>query len=111
MPRLPEPCLTCGRLSKIGNRCPEHQQQHDAQYQLRRAMTKDQTGQYKGAYKRLARIIRETGRVCHLCGKEFVEGDKVEADHLYPGTPVTRLDQLAPAHALCNQRRGNAYLA
>jgi len=110
MPRLPEPCLTCGRLSTNGNRCPQHQQQVDAQYQLRRAMTKDQTGQYKGAYQRLARIIRMTARVCHLCGKEFVEGDKVEADHLYPGTPVTSLDQLAPAHALCNQRRGNAHL-
>jgi hypothetical protein len=52
-----------------------------------------------------------TARVCHLCGKEFLEGDKIEADHLHPGTPVTDISQLAPAHALCNQRRGNAYLA
>ena len=51
-----------------------------------------------------------TARVCHLCGKEFVLGDKIEADHLKPGTPVTDISQLAPAHALCNQRRGNAYL-
>lgn len=111
MPRLPEPCLTCGKLSTNGNRCPQHQQQVDAQYQLRRALTKDQTGQYKGAYSRLARIIRMTGRVCHLCGIEFTPEDKIEADHLYPGTPVTSLDQLAPAHALCNQRRGNAHLS
>jgi hypothetical protein len=110
MPRLPEPCLTCGRLSTNGNRCPQHQQQVDAQYQLRRAITKDQTGQYKGAYKRLAKIIRMTARVCHLCGIEFVDGDKIEADHLYPGQPVTQLGDLAPAHALCNQRRGNAPL-
>ena len=52
-----------------------------------------------------------TARVCHLCGKEFTPQDKIEADHLYPGTPVTDISQLAPAHALCNQRRGNAYLA
>lgn len=110
MPRLPEPCLTCNRLTTNGSRCPEHQQQVDARYQLARQIRKDQTGQYKGAYSRLAKIIRQTGRVCHLCGKEFVEGDKIEADHLRPGTPVTSLADLAPAHALCNQRRGNAHL-
>ena len=98
-------------MTTNGNRCPSHQQEIDANYQLRRAMTKDQTGQYKGAYKRLARIVGMTARVCHLCGKEFIEGDKIEADHLNPGTPVTDISQLAPAHALCNQRRGNAYLA
>ncbi len=107
MPRLPEPCLTCGVLTTHGPRCPTHTQQQDARWAAQRQDTKNNTGQYKGAYTRLARIIRQTAVICHLCGKPFEYGDKIEADHLYPGTPVTDISQLAPAHALCNARRGN----
>lgn len=107
MPRLPEPCLTCGTLSTNGSRCPEHAYKVEADRNARRNRRKAETGQYKGAYTRLAKIVRQTGIVCHLCGKPFQPGDKIEADHLTPGTPVYDLSQLAPAHSTCNAKRGN----
>jgi hypothetical protein len=107
MTRLPEPCLTCGRLSTNGSRCPEHAYKVEAERNARRDRRKSETGQYSGAYSRLAKIIRQTAIACHLCGKPFEPGDQIEADHLQPGTPVTALDQLAPAHRTCNAKRGS----
>jgi 5-methylcytosine-specific restriction endonuclease McrA len=49
--------------------------------------------------------------VCHLCGVPFQPGDKIQADHLVPAAYVTDISQLAPAHAHCNQSRGNRPLA
>lgn len=105
--KLPQPCLTCGTLTTNGNRCPIHQQQTNARWAAVRANTKQQTGQYGGSYKRLARIVRMTATHCHICKQPFTPLDTIEADHLYPGTPVTDITQLAPAHQLCNARRGN----
>lgn len=107
---IPEPCLTCGVLSTNGSRCPRHAQEVNARWAAKRQETKEITLQYKGAYARLARIVRATAQVCHLCGIPFQPGDKIEADHLVPATLVTHISQLAPAHAACNQRRGNKAL-
>jgi hypothetical protein len=105
--KLNQPCLDCGVLTTNGSRCPTHAQRTNAKWAAQRAATKQQTGQYSGAYQRLAKIIRTTAQVCHLCGQPFMYGDKIEADHLYPGTPITDISQLAPAHRACNQARGN----
>ena len=107
MSRLPEPCLTCGRLSTNGSRCPVHAQAKEAQWESMRQARKDETKQYAGSYRRLASIVRRTATHCHLCGQPFQRGDRIEADHLNPGTPVHSVSDLAPAHALCNARRGN----
>jgi 5-methylcytosine-specific restriction endonuclease McrA len=107
MPPLPEPCLTCGRLSTNGSRCIEHAYKVEAERNARRGRRKRETGQYRGAYSRLAKIVRATAVVCHLCGKPFQLGDQIEADHLNPSTPVTALDQLAAAHRACNAKRGS----
>lgn len=107
MARIPEPCLTCGTLSTNGSRCLEHAYKVEAARNARRDRRKAETGQYSGAYSRLAKIVRQTATVCHLCGKPFEPGDRIEADHLTPGTPVVALEQLAPAHRECNARRGN----
>jgi 5-methylcytosine-specific restriction endonuclease McrA len=106
MPRLPEPCLTCGTLSTNGSRCELHAYQVERARNSQRAQTKRRTGQYSGAYKRLSKIVRATAVVCHLCGKPFEPGDQIEADHITPASPVTALEQLAPAHRSCNAKRG-----
>lgn len=58
---------------------------------------------YNSKYRKQAKLIRETATHCHLCGQAFVEGDRVEADHLIPNDVES---PVAPAHRLCNQRRG-----
>lgn len=107
MARLPEPCLTCGRLSTNGSRCEAHAYEVEKARNSKRAQTKRETGQYGGAYKRLSKIVRATATVCHLCGKPFEPGDLIEADHLNPSSPVVALEQLAPAHRSCNASRGS----
>lgn len=102
------PCLDCGQLGEPGaSRCPQHQQRIDGLNAMRREQIKKQTGQYTGSYQRLARIIRATAQTCHLCGEGPRYNDPWEADHLNPGTPVTSLTDLAPAHRSCNSARGN----
>lgn len=110
MGKLREPCLTCGTLTTNGSRCPLHAQQTQARWAAKRQETKQQTGQYAGAYKRLARIVRATAQVCHICKEPFQPGDKIQADHLVPAAYVTDISQLAPAHARCNESRGNRTL-
>ena len=107
MAKLPQPCLDCRVLTTNGSRCPLHAQQTNARWAAKRQERKEQTGQYSGAYARLARIVRATAQVCHICGVPFQQGDKIQADHLVPAAYVTDISQLAPAHAYCNQSRGN----
>lgn len=102
------PCIDCGALGEPGeSRCPTHTARIDQLNTARRNQVKANTQQYKGAYTRLAKIIRQTAVVCHICGDGPRYNDPWEADHLQPGTPVTDLSQLAPAHRSCNQSRGN----
>ena len=56
--------------------------------------------------KNLRKNYRSICRHTKADGGENSE-DKIEADHLYPGTPVTDISQLAPAHRACNASRGN----
>ena len=75
--------------------------------EARRQLRKEASRQYQGAYKRLAKIVRDNATYCHICKEGSRLGDPWEADHLYPGTPVTSITQLAPAHRSCNASRGN----
>ena len=59
---------------------------------------------YNNAYRKAAKELKATATHCHICKQPFVEGDRVEADHLIPGSNE---GGLAAAHRLCNQRRGN----
>lgn len=108
MSKFPKPCLDCGQLTQPGyTRCPTHQARIDQLNELRRQQVKAATKQYSGDYKRLAKIIRQTAQLCHICGEGTRYNDPWEADHLNPSTPVTTLADLAPAHRSCNQQRGN----
>jgi hypothetical protein len=102
---FPKPCIRCGKLS-INNLCDVHLAQVKAAQNARGAARKSQTNQYGGAYKRLAKIIRDTAQTCHICGQGYKPNDPFEADHLEPGSEVYSLSQLAPAHRSCNISRG-----
>lgn len=66
-----------------------------------RAQKKSQL--YNYAYRKQAKLIRETATHCHICKEPFKDGDRIEADHLIPGSNE---GGLAAAHRLCNQQRG-----
>lgn len=103
---FPKPCIRCGKLS-LNNLCDEHLAQKKATASARGAVRKSQTNQYGGAYRRLAKIVRDTAEFCHICGKGYKPNDPFEADHLTPGIEVVSIDQLAPAHRSCNIARSN----
>lgn len=103
---FPKPCIKCGTLS-VNNLCDTHMAQVKARDNARGNARKARTNQYGGAYKRLAKIIRENAEVCHICGQGWRPNDPFEADHLTPGSEVYSLSQLAPAHRSCNIARSN----
>ena len=103
---FPKPCIRCGQLS-LNNLCDTHLAQKKAATNARGFQRKSQTNQYGGAYKRLAKIVRDTAQTCHLCGEGFRPNDPFEADHLTPGQEVVSIEQLAPAHRSCNINRSN----
>ena len=110
--KFPQPCSVCGALTKGASRC----EPHDAQYKANRnrsagarAVARADRSSYKSRlynsqYRKDAKLIRDTATHCHICRQAFVEGDKIEADHIIPGDIG---GPLAPAHRLCNQRRGS----
>jgi hypothetical protein len=103
-----KPCLVCGTLSREP-RCPEHKYKKDPEKQKAKDADPIRKAKKRALYnnplyrKQRAEMLA-TATHCHLCGKAFQYGDKIEADHLIPTNP---LSPLAPAHRLCNQRRGN----
>lgn len=107
MSRWPQPCSVCGTLTKGTSRCDAHERE----YRIRRDRARQgrvdtarKSNLYNSAYRREAKLIRDNATHCHICQQPFVEGDRIEADHIIPGLEGS---PLAPAHRLCNQRRGN----
>jgi hypothetical protein len=99
-----QPCLDCGKLSRLGNRCEEHKRSKNREHDLRRAERKRATGQYSGDYRKRAKLVRDSAIICHICREGYRPHDPWEADHLIPGE---RNSPLAPAHRSCNIERGN----
>ena len=95
-----KPCLDCGQLTRIGNRCEKHQIIADANYQGAKAAR----AHYKGNYKTRAKAVRDNAIVCWLCGELFTDRSQIQADHVEPSNPDSIL---MPAHAICNAKRGN----
>ncbi len=68
------------------------------------------------ARRKLRAWLKDQGRPCHLCGRpidySLPAGDpwSFEVDELVPvskgGSPINR-SNVAPAHRICNQKRGN----
>jgi hypothetical protein len=68
MSNFRQPCLDCGRVTRNGSRCPEHQQSRDRYVDMAKAARKRATGQYAGDYRKRAQAVRETANICWLCG-------------------------------------------
>jgi len=105
--RIPRPCLECGTLTDGDTRCPTHQAKLDNQKNAIRNIRNNQKKKtlYGGAqYRKLAKIVRDTAVVCHLCLGPGREGDPWQADHIEATNPNS---QLASAHRSCNAKRGN----
>jgi hypothetical protein len=107
MPRFMQPCSKCGALSRGASLCETHRIEQSKARDRRRARTVDterKSKLYNYAYRKEAKAIKETATHCHICREPFLEGDKIEADHLIAGMIGS---PLAAAHRLCNQQRGN----
>jgi hypothetical protein len=95
-----KPCLDCGQLTRIGNRCEYHRGLVDAKTAERKA----QRIHYRGDYNKRAKQVRDNAQFCWICKEPARIGDPFTADHLIPGHPDS---PLLPAHRSCNSRRGN----
>lgn len=106
MSRFPKPCLDCGRLTTLGNRCQQHQNLVEQLHEVKRAQIKKETKQYSGSYRKRAALVRATAIVCHLCGEGARATDPWVADHVDAASDGD-VAELRAAHASCNRKRGN----
>jgi len=105
MSRFPKPCLACNKLTTGGSYCDVHQATVDEKERLRQNNRKRGRTLYDSTHYRKARAyLRATATHCHLCKQPFTDRKDITADHIEAGNP---LSPLAPAHSLCNSRRGN----
>jgi len=106
MGRFPKPCIECGKLTSGGTRCDYHQNLVTQLHEIKRASVKKESGQYSGAYKRRAAMIRATAVVCWICGEGARANDPWQADHVLPSEHGDQAE-LRAAHATCNRKRSN----
>ena len=107
MPRFNQPCTVCGGLVRGASLCETHARERNQRKERARQASPQREEKkrnlYNYAYRQAAKALRETATHCHICKEPFRQGDRVEADHLIPGSNE---GGLAAAHRLCNQRRG-----
>lgn len=97
---MPKPCLTCGTLTAGLGRCEPCRLAEG-----RRADgVRPKREHYAGKYQAEAKRVRDTARICWLCGQGPRPGDPWQADHVEPGQVGS---PLLPAHRSCNIRRSN----
>jgi 5-methylcytosine-specific restriction protein A len=105
MGRFPKPCLICGTLTQGLSRCTTHQAEWQAVENIRlKEMKARRPNLYDANYRKKAKIVREQGVYCHLCGEPARPNDPFTADHIIAGDKES---PLAAAHRSCNSRRGN----
>jgi uncharacterized C2H2 Zn-finger protein len=103
-----KPCLDCGALTKK-TRCPSCEKGYQAKKEREGGYQRKarKAHLYGPGYTQRAKQVRANATVCHICGGGGREGSAWvwEADHLYPELGFQ--SPLAPAHRVCNQKRGN----
>lgn len=106
MPKFKRPCLICGELG-YGSHCDVHAYQvkriRDDRKNTPQRLAKKKA-LYGGDYQRRRAAALANADYCYLCNEPFQAGDRVEADHVYPGDPSS---PLLPSHRACNQRKSN----
>lgn len=103
--KFQKPCLDCGKLS-YESRCEEHRKRVEQLRDAKRAEKKKIL--YNPQYRKLAKQVRQTAIICHICGDGARRDDPWQADHLDAGNPAS---PLLPAHRSCNAKRGNKPLS
>lgn len=111
-------CLACGRSTTetIGGFC----RQCAVDFKAAKPKRKKQTRYANGSARRKVRAwLKDQGRPCHLCGGaidySLPAGHPMsfEVDEIVPvskgGSPIDP-SNVAPAHRICNERRGNKSL-
>jgi len=105
MSRFPKPCLACNKLTTGASYCEQHQAIVDEKEKVRQNNRKRGRTLYDSSHYRKARAyLKATATHCHLCNQPFTNRNDITADHVIAGDP---LSPLAPAHSICNSRRGN----
>jgi len=99
--KFSKPCLDCGKLS-TESRCEVHRKRVQQLKDIRTAEKKKVL--YNSRYRKVAKIVRDTAIVCHICGDGARANDPWQADHLNATDPNS---PLAAAHRSCNASRGN----
>ena len=95
---LPKPCLTCGTLTAGLGRCEPCRLAEGRRADGMRPKREHYAGKYRAEAKR----VRDTARICWLCGQGPRDADPWQADHVIPGQVGS---PLLPAHRSCNIRR------
>jgi hypothetical protein len=109
MGRFPKPCLVCNELTQGLSRCARHQAEWQAVENIRlKEMKAKRPNLYDNAYRKKAKVVRETALYCHLCKEPARINDPFTADHIIAGDKDS---PLAAAHRSCNSRRGSKPLA
>ena len=104
--RFKRACLDCGVLTQ-GDRCGRCKGRYrtaknkELETPERKAKKKRY---YNTEYQRLAKIVRATATICHICKRGPIPNDPFQADHITPGSLE---GGLLPAHRSCNAARGN----
>ena len=105
MSRFPKPCLVCKQLTTGASYCETHQRGVDEREKQRQRIRKAGRVLYNDSnYRKIRAYLKATATHCHLCNQAFTDRNQITADHLIPGDINS---PLAPAHALCNSKRGN----
>lgn len=97
---MPKPCLTCGTLTAGLGRCEPCRLAEGRRADGMRPKREHYAGKYQAEAKR----VRDTARICWLCGQGPRDADPWQADHVEPGQVGS---PLLPAHRSCNIRRSN----
>ncbi len=109
MSRFPKPCLTCNQLTTGASYCDKHLAPILEAKRIKENLRKRGRTLYNStAYRKQRAWIKATATHCHICKQAFIDRNQISADHLIPGDPNS---PLAPAHIICNSRRGNKPLS
>lgn len=104
---ISKPCIECGKLTNGGTRCEQHQKELTQRKELARNTPERKAHKalmYGNNYKKQRKQIIATATHCALCQQPFQPGDRIEADHIIPGHPMSPLQ---PAHRRCNIAKSN----
>ncbi len=106
--RFQRPCLECQKLhTDYGDYCAACRREVKRRIENNPNRRIRKQALYTSAYRKAAKLIKETATHCHICKQPFESRADITADHIIAGDADS---PLLPAHKTCNSRRGNTPL-